>query len=67
MALVQGGAGFHILSQSVFNYVSGMSISEIVASVDEVPDLAVREAISEDNIIVSLLLLLLLTLLTVDN
>ena len=47
MALVQGGAGFHILSQSIFNYVSGMSISEIVASVDEVPDLAVREAISE--------------------
>ena len=42
MALVQGGAGFHILSQSVFNYVSGM---EIVASVDEVPDLAI--AISE--------------------
>ena len=47
MALAQNGAGCHILSISLYNYISGMSISDIIATADEVPDFSVREAINE--------------------
>ena len=47
MALLHGGAGFHILSQSLYNYVSGMSMSDIIISSDEVPNPVAKEAIQE--------------------
>ena len=47
MALVQGGAGFHILAPSVYNYISGRSTSEIVVCVDEVGDVEVKLFVKE--------------------
>lgn len=47
MSLVQRGAGCHILSISLYNYVTGMSLSDIIVGVDEVPDFAVKEIIQE--------------------
>ena len=43
MAVGHGVAGFHILSPSVcYNYISGMSVADIIVCVDEVPDIDVR-------------------------
>lgn len=42
-AFVQGGSGLHIFSPSVFNYVRGMNVSDIFASLDEVPKPDIRE------------------------
>ena len=42
MALLQGGASIHILSPSVFNYLSGMKPGDIVR-IDECPDPATRD------------------------
>lgn len=43
MSLVHGGGGFHILSQSVFQYISGADLADIIAPEEEVGD---YEAIS---------------------
>lgn len=42
MAIAQGAAGFHILSHSVYNYISGMSASDIIVCVDEVGNIEVQ-------------------------
>ena len=47
MALAQGGAGFHILAPSVFNYISSMSLSDIVVCVEEVADDTVKELVQK--------------------
>ena len=36
-SLVQGGSGHHLFSSSVFNYIRGMSVADILVSIDEVP------------------------------
>lgn len=40
---VQGGSGHHIVSPSVYNYVRGMDVADIFASIDEVPKPDVKE------------------------
>ena len=37
MAVVQGGAGPHVFSLSVFNYLSCMDIRDIIVDVAELP------------------------------
>jgi hypothetical protein len=41
-ALLQGGAGFHIFSTSVWNYLTGMNVSDIVVGEDEISDVQVN-------------------------
>ena len=38
MALLQGGAGFHIFASSVWNYLAGMKVGDIVIAENEVAD-----------------------------
>ena len=47
MSLVMGGSGLHVLSPSVFSYLSGTAVSNIIVYVSEVPGVAgARESIS---------------------
>ena len=47
MAFVHGGSAVHILSQSVFKFVCGMKPMDIVVSIEEVPEEAIRQTIIE--------------------
>ena len=47
MCLVHGGGGFHVLSQSVFEYISGMEIVDIITLPEEVSDLEARSIIDK--------------------
>ncbi len=43
MAVGHGAAGFHIFSPSVYNYISIMSVGNIVVCVDDVPEGEAKE------------------------
>lgn len=43
MALLQGGTPFRILSPSIFNYLSGMKVGDIIIGISECPETAVRD------------------------
>ena len=43
MALLQGGAPIRIPSPSVFNYLSGMKLGDIIVGISECPEAAVRD------------------------
>lgn len=47
MATVQGGSGVHIFNHSVYQYIQGMQISDIIVQLDEVPEIEVRAAMHE--------------------
>ena len=47
MSVVQGGSGVHGLSPSVYNYLSGVPVSDIIVSVTEVPDPEVKELLEK--------------------
>ena len=47
MALLQGGAGFHIFACSVWNYLAGMQLCDIVVSENEVSDDHIKIVSSE--------------------
>ena len=47
MCLVQGGAGFNILSLSVFDYVCGKDISNIIIPFEDVMHLQAKELTNE--------------------
>ena len=47
MCLVHGGGGFHVLSQSVFEYISGRDVADIIALPEEVSDLEARSIIDK--------------------
>lgn len=49
MSVVQGGSGLgaHALSPSVYNYISGKLVSDIIVSVAEVPDPEVRDMLAK--------------------
>ena len=47
MALIQGGAEFHVFSSSVFNYLSGMKVNDIIVGENEVADSDIRAVISQ--------------------
>ncbi len=38
MSLAQGGNGFPFFAESVYCYISGKSVDEIVVNCDDVPD-----------------------------
>ena len=42
MSLVHGGAAFRIFSPTVFRFLSGTDAADLIASIDEVPDPAIR-------------------------
>ena len=43
MALVHGGAAVHLISQSLYNFLTGMKPCDIIVGVHEIPDASVRE------------------------
>lgn len=47
MALVQGAAGFHVFSSSVYNYIAGMKVNDIIVGEKEVGDPVVKLVTSE--------------------
>ena len=47
MCLVQGGAGFNILSLGVFDYIRGKDISNIIIPFEDVMHLQAKELINE--------------------
>ena len=47
MCLVRGGGGFHVLSQSVFEYISGRDVADSIALPEEVSDLEARSIIDK--------------------
>ena len=47
MCLVHGGGGFDVLSQSVFEYISGRDVADIIALPEEVSDLEARSIIDK--------------------
>ncbi len=46
-ALAQGGSGHHIFSPSVFNFIRGMSVSEVIADINDIPDERVKRIAQE--------------------
>lgn len=47
MCLVHGGGGFHVLSQAVFKYISGVDSGVIIAPPDDVGDSIAKSIIDE--------------------
>ncbi len=47
MCLVQGGGGFHVLSNSVYEYISGRNVADIIADSEEVSDLEAKQIIDQ--------------------
>lgn len=47
MAFLQGGAGFHIFSSSVWNYLTGMKVNNIIVNDNEVGDPEIKAILSE--------------------
>ena len=47
MFVVQGVSGIHGLINSVYSYLSGMPVSDIIVSIAEVPDPDVREMLEK--------------------
>lgn len=47
MSLVHGAGNFSIYSPTVYNFLSGMKPSDLIASSDEVPNLLVREVLKQ--------------------
>ena len=47
MSVVQGGSGLLVLNSSVYGYLSGMELSNIIAQVSDIPDTEVREVLPE--------------------
>ena len=37
MSLIHGGSGCHLFSLSVFNYICGMKLTDIIVDVEEMP------------------------------
>ena len=47
MSVVQGGSGLLVLNSSVYGYLSGMELSNIIAQVSDIPDTEVREVLKK--------------------
>lgn len=43
MTLVHGGGAINILCPSVYNFLSGMSPSDIIVAIDEIPEEATKQ------------------------
>jgi len=47
MSVVQGGSGLHVLNFSVYDYLFGMELPNIIAQVSDIPDPDVREVLKK--------------------
>ncbi len=47
MSLVYGGASFNIFSPCVYNFLCQMDAANLIADIDEVPNLDVRETLKK--------------------
>lgn len=47
MSLVHRGAAFRIFCPTVFSFLSGKSAADLIASITEVPDPAIRELLKQ--------------------
>ena len=47
MSLVHGGGAFSIFCPTVYNFLCGMKPSDLIASVDEIPDSSIREILKQ--------------------
>ena len=45
MTLVHGGGAINILCPSVYNFLAGMSPSDIIVDIDEIPEEATKQVI----------------------
>ena len=50
MAFVHGGAAVHIISQSVYNFLTGMKPCDIIVGVHEIPDASVWDMLQKVNV-----------------
>lgn len=50
MALVHGGGAMNILCPSVFNFLTGMLPSDLIVSVNEIPDTNTKEVLRKVSI-----------------
>ena len=53
MALVHEGASFRLFSPCVYNYLSGMDASDLIASIEEVPEQSDRALLKQVGRVVS--------------
>lgn len=63
MALVHGGSAVHLLSPSVFNYLSGLKPCNIIVGIEEVPDDHIRMVLEKVKSVIIILYYLVLKLL----
>ena len=49
MSIVQGGSGIHGLSPSVYNYLIGVPVSDIIVSVTKVSDSGAKEVLEKGS------------------
>lgn len=54
MSFVQGGAGLHWFSASVYNYLTGVKVADIIVDISEVPDYEVKEMLNKVRVFVKL-------------
>ncbi len=47
IALVHGGGAFNLFCPTVYNFLCGVKASELITSIDEVPDSEVREVLKK--------------------
>ena len=47
MVLVQGGAAVHLLSPSVYNFLTGMKPCDIIVGVHEIADAGVQDMLQK--------------------
>ena len=45
-AFIQGGSGHHLSSESVYNYIHGMGISDVIPTLEDIPDNGVKESVA---------------------
>ncbi len=47
IAFLQGGAGCHVLSESVYDYLAGMNVADLKLKVEEVAEPEVKTFLSQ--------------------
>lgn len=50
MCLVHGGGGFHVLSSSVYEYISGKQLADLSLSIEKVGDFDVKSLIDKVSV-----------------
>ena len=47
MSFIHGAGNFKIFGHSVYNFMAGMKPSDMIANIDEVPDLSIRNILKQ--------------------